>query len=326
MHLGLNSTQDSWLEARLFAFHNHLHKNPYNASCWFIDNNGGVWVFKNNESTLELFYSSKIIGSKSPKCIYNPSIGFGSKSIIVLSDGGGSLEILIENDGNVKNVLLNDAEPAIILDTRFIEDTSDIVICLCKIEENEGKRFSRLIFLRYHYDRSLEDYVEAVKLIQKQTIKVKGSVEHVYLEKNGKYCHIISQDQVEFDYDSVNLIKNKDEVRGSSQIKIPKYCWSQDEESLTVYIKVPEKYDQITPKVDDSLYNLSITIGDIILLKGETPNRLEAGLATWKRKNDKLEVELFKSETGLMWNELLKGDTGGEYLPNEALAAEIHSK
>lgn len=323
----LNASQDSWLEARLFAFHNHLFKNPYDSTCCFIDNDGGIWKFADNGS-LDLIYRSKNIDSKSSNCLYNPSIAFASKNIIIISNGAGKLEFLIEKNENFNNFTF-DIESAVALDARFVKENSKIVVALYKIDEDKGKKFSRLIYSSYVYDEKSEDQSQTLKLLRTQKLRVKGAVEHVYIEKNGSFSHIISQDQVEFEYDSLNPIKVKDETNQStneSQIKIPQYCWSQNEDSITVYTKIPEKYSNVTAKIEATATCLSISIGDIVLLSGETPNRLESDLTTWKRKEDTLEVELSKSENGLMWSELLKGDTGGEYLPNEALAAEIHSR
>ncbi|XP_014206450.1 nudC domain-containing protein 1 [Copidosoma floridanum] len=326
LHVELSSSRDSWLEAKLFAFHNHLFKNPFDSSCWFVDTNGGVWKFMLT-GALELVHTSKTIAAKSAQCLYNPSIAFASEDIFVISNGGGALEFLIKKDGCLKMFLMNDVEPAIVLDARFVNENSKIIVALYKIDEIKGKRFSRLIFLTYDYNANNEDQSQIVKLARKQTMKVKGSIDMVYFEKNGHSCHVISQDYVEFDYDSVNPVKT-DEKKGNveSQIKIPKYSWSQDENSITVYVKTPEKYKSITTKVDVKPFNVSIAVSDMTLLHGETSYKLDSELTTWKLKDDTLEVELFKSESGLMWSELLKGDTGGEYIPNETLAAEIHSR
>jgi len=49
-------------------------------------------------------------------------------------------------------------------------------------------------------------------------------------------------------------------------------------------------------------------------------------MATWRHKEGTVQIDLIKYESGLMWSELIKGDTGGESLPNETLAAEIHAR
>ncbi|XP_011505619.1 PREDICTED: nudC domain-containing protein 1 [Ceratosolen solmsi marchali] len=325
LRIELSASQDSWLEARQFAFHNHLFKNPYDSTCWFIDKDGQIWKFKGSES-LDLIYTSNSIISKSCNFKYNPSIAFASKNIFAICNGGGSLEFLIEYKKGIQNFVFN-IEPAIILDARFIKESSEIIIAICMIDESEGKKFTKLIFLFYNYDENTNQTDSIIKLNYKRSMKVKGPVENVYIEENGKFCHIISQNQVEFEYDSTKLDKIKDDSSlNDSQIKIPQYCWSQDEDSITVYVKVPEKYNKLVAKVDVTSNSVLIAVADIILLSGETPNRLEAQLTTWRHKNDTLEVELSKSESGLMWSELMKGDTGGEYLSNEVLAAEIHSR
>ena len=226
----------------------------------------------------------------------------------------------------MKSFLFEDIEPTVIFDARYIEESSKIIIALYKIDEYEDKKFSRLIFLFYNYDKNSKDESQTIKLVQRQTLKVKGSVDYIYIEKSGNFAHIISQNQVEFDYDSVNPIKVEKNESNHSEIKIEKYYWSQDEESLTIHIKIPDNYTHIIPKVETTPTSLSILVGDRVLLSGQTHSRLESELTTWKGKEDALEVELTKSECGLMWSELIKGDINGEYLPNEALATEVHSR
>ncbi|KAG7199157.1 hypothetical protein KM043_018045 [Ampulex compressa] len=181
-----NSNQESWLEARLFAFHNHLFKNPYDTSCWFIDKDWVVW------------------------------------------------------------------------------------------------RLNKIL-------------------------KVKGTVEYACIEENGNHLHSICQDSMLFEDLNAKVEKhNLPNLEEKEEIKIPKYCWSQDEDSITVWIKVEEQqYKQA---------------------RINCQHRLDESLTTWKYEHGTLQLELMKFENGLMWNELIKGDTGGECLPNQALAAEIHSR
>ncbi|XP_023315020.1 nudC domain-containing protein 1 isoform X2 [Trichogramma pretiosum] len=290
LRLEPDSSQDSLLEAKLFAYHNHLFRNPYDSTCWFIDNDGQVWCFNNEDSSLQLKLD-KAASIKLIKSVYNPSIGFGSQNVISVTNGGGILELFIEGNGRFNHFLFEDIEAGVIFDT------------------------------------SVKDEPLSIKLVKKQILKVKGSINHVYIEKNGQYCNIIGSDQIEFEYDSVNPIKSEDnDSNTDSLIKIPRYYWSQDEDSLTVYMKIPDTLAQFSEKVKTTSLGVDVTIEDVILLKGETPYRLEPNLTTFKRDKDTLQVELIKAENGLMWNELIKGDTGGEYLPNEALAAEVHAK
>ncbi|KAG7199156.1 hypothetical protein KM043_018045 [Ampulex compressa] len=116
-----NSNQESWLEARLFAFHNHLFKNPYDTSCWFIDKDWVVW------------------------------------------------------------------------------------------------RLNKIL-------------------------KVKGTVEYACIEENGNHLHSICQDSMLFEDLNAKVEKhNLPNLEEKEEIKIPKYCWSQDEDSITVWIKVEEQ-------------------------------------------------------------------------------------
>ncbi|XP_058807998.1 nudC domain-containing protein 1 isoform X2 [Phymastichus coffea] len=326
LQLEPNANQASLLEARLFAFHNNLFKNPFDSTCWFIDNNGSIWRYDASDGSLDKIYTSKKIHSNA--LVYNSSISFASKNIAVINDGNGALTFLkLENDKSVNILLIDEIDETVILDARLIELTSKIIVALYKVEKNQGKTFSRLIFLFYNYKTNFEDKSITLKLVQKQTAKVSKVVENLYIEKTGTFFYITSQNEIKFDFDSVNPIKNNDNTTiDNREIKIPRYCWSQDKDSITVYIKIPKKYDNVKAKVETTHTSISILVGDLTLLDGQTTHRLESDLTIWKQNDDTLEVELSKYESGLMWNELIVGNDEGEYLPNQELAAEIHAR
>lgn len=265
---------------------------------------------------------------KSDASVYNPSICFASKNIIVINSGNGALTFLeLENNKSAKSVLVDIVDSTVILDARFVEQSSKIIVALCKIDENQGKTFSRLIFLFYNYETNVEDKSQTLKLSQKITAKVKKAIEQLYIEKTGNYFYAISQNEIEFDFDSVNRIKPHDDLSvNEKEVKLPRYCWSQDKDSITVYVKIPKTHADFKAKVEATPTSVLISIREITLLQGQTPHRLESELTTWKRNDDNLEVELSKYENGLMWSELIAGNSEGEYLPNQELAAEIHSR
>lgn len=317
----LSPSQESWLEARLFALHNHLFSNPFDESCWFVDKTGVVWRFTKT-GNLEEIHKLKPLSEKHPK--YNPSIGFASKEITVMSNGSNNLEFLIEDPQN-QPFIFDDVDSGIIMDVQHVKENSSIIVSIYSVVEVDAKKFSRLTLLTYSYQKD-EGSLPILSLFRKQNLKVKGTVEYIYVEKNGNYFHTASQDPVVFEHDSLHPIEKDQESGSAQEIKIPKYCWSQDEDSLTVWLKIPDKCSNIPAKVDVKSTKISVGMKDVILIEGDTQHKLEPDLATWKTKDDTLEIELTKSESGLMWSELIKGDTGGEFLPNEALATEIHSR
>ncbi|XP_051163869.1 nudC domain-containing protein 1-like [Leptopilina boulardi] len=326
-HLEANTTRESWLEARLFALHNHLFVNPFDSSCWFVDNTGIVWQFINGN--LKKIHTLKTV-DKSHICTkYNPSIGFTNKNITVISNGSKNLEILINNENEEKEFFhFEDIESGIILDCQQMNDSNLMIISIYSVVEIEGKVHSRLTLLTYSYEKN-ESSSSSLTLYRTQILKVKGTVDYLYIEDNGNYFHTASQDPIVFEYDSLNPIKIVEKNSNDTSImgiKIPKYCWSQNDDSVTVWLKIVEKCKNISPQIDVKPTQISVSMKDVVLIQGETQHKLESDLTTWKIKDDTLEIEFIKSESGLMWSELLKGDTGGEFLPNESLAAEIHSR
>lgn len=322
----MSPDQESWLEVRLFALHNHLFNNPYDTSCWFMDKEYIIWRLNKNGS-LQKIYNLSTSNVKSSKSLYNPSIGFTVNGIVVISNGGNSLHLLREDkSGHIKSFLLEEAEPGVILDVRYAQTKSQVIVTLSSIADDNGKKCTKLILLFYTWQQSDENQ-ETFHLCNKQVLKVQGTVEYVFIEENGDHLHSICQNNITFESnDQTSTESNITNIDDREHIKIPKYCWSQDEDSLTVWIKIPEKYCQSQAKVNVKSTEISITVNDNVLIQGECQHRLDEKLTTWKHEKDTLQLDLVKFESGLMWNELIKGDTGGECLSNESLAAEIHSK
>lgn len=323
--LELTTNRDSFLETRLFAFHNHLFKNPYDTSSWYIDENGIVWRFK-KDGNLEQIYEINNLNKNVQNRLYNPSIGFTDNNIIVISDGGDCLKLLITNpQENIKSFTLNNAEPGVILDIRYIDTTNTIMIAMCDIRSTGEKKFSRLLLLTYAW-KNAGNIDQFFELINKETLKVNGAIEYVYIENSGKYLHSICQDYITFDSPKIKKsTDNEKDTKKTEKLKIPRYYWSQDEDSITVWLKIDNQYrDKI--KVNVTSLELSVMVNNNVLIEGQCQYRLDEDLTTWKYEQDTFKLELYKHENGLMWNELIKGDTGGECLPNETLATEIHSK
>ncbi|XP_029659461.1 nudC domain-containing protein 1 isoform X1 [Formica exsecta] len=322
-----NHNQESWLEARLFAFHNHLFKNVYDISCWFIDKDWTVWRL-DKDNSLDEMYKLYTPDTDLSKLMYNPSIGFTLNNITAISNGGEKLEVLVGNTGqNMKVFSLGPIEPGVIMNVQYIEKDLKIIVTMCTIvAQNDEKKYTQLTLLSYAL-QYIENEIKNIYYIDKQLLKVQGTVDYVYMEKNGNYLHSICQNNIDFEKGDAQESENK--IKQSNidlQIKTPKYYWSQDEDSLTVWIKIPKQCTNKQPKIQIKPLELSVVMENEILIQGECQHRLEENMATWRFKEDTLQIDLNKYENGLMWSELIKGDTGGECLPNEVLAAEIHTR
>lgn len=323
----LNHNQESWLEARLFAFHNHLFKNVYDMSCWFIDKDWSIWRL-DKENSLDQMYKLHTADTDLSKLIYNPSIEFTLNNISAVSDGGEKLEILVGNtEQNMKVFSLGPIEPGIIMNVQHIEKDLKIIVTMCTIvAQNDEKKYTQLILLSYAL-QYMENEIKNIYHIDKQLLKVQGAVDYVYVEKSGNYLHSICQNNI--DFGKKDTQESKNEIKQSNidlQIKTPKYYWSQDKDSLTIWIKILKQHINKQPKIQIKPLELSVVMENEILIQGECQHRLEENMATWRFKEDTLQIDLSKYESGLMWSELIKGDTEGECLPNEVLAAEIHAR
>lgn len=303
LNVEIKPLQDSYLEARLFAYHNHLFNNAYDNTCWFITNNGSLMRF-NLDGDLEQVCSLEDFAENST---YNPTIVFGSRELVILSNGAGKLNIVVFKNNKYFQKSIFDISPGVVLDALLVEKTSTLVVVLCNIEEHQDKKCSKI------YVQSFD--ANLMKLRQELIIVVRGFVECALIESSGEYLNIIAQDHVEFPLE-----------KPKQQLNIPKYSWSQDETSITVYLKIPKNSEKSDVKVDVLNSALCIKVKDVILIKGDLSHRLEPNLMTWEVKDGLLEIELYKLENGLMWNELMIGNEEGEYIPNKALADVVHSR
>lgn len=321
-----NNDQESLLEAKLFAYHNHLFKNPYDTSCWFVDKDFVVWRLRKDNALDQMCLLHSKTGSSN--LLYNPSIGFTCNKIAVVSDGGNCLILITEDEQKcVKSISLQGAEPGVILDVQYVETTSRLIIALCAIACDGKKKCSRISLLSYNWQN---ENVEFLETIHTEILKVPGYVEYLRIEGNGDYLHSIAEDSIIFESPKSlnkpceNTVEDVKDDSGQSE-RQPKYCWTQDEDSISLWIKIEQQYrDRVKIKVTPT--ELLIMWNNSLLLQGRFQHRLEEDLTTWKYEEDKLRMELVKYENGLMWNELFIGDKDGQYLPNEALAAEIHAR
>lgn len=322
-----NQNQESWLEARLFAFHNHLFRNAYDTSCWFIDEDWAVWRL-DKDGSLTLMHTVHTADADLSRITYNPSVGFTSDKISAVSDGGEKLEILVgDTEQDMRVFSLGPVEPGVVMNVQRVQEGTRIIVTMCNIADNNQKKYTQLTLLSYVL-RYVENEVTDISYVDKQILKVQGTVDYVCVEENGNYLHSICQDNIGFEEaaDTQECENKAEQSCVDSQIRIPKYYWSQNEDSLTVWVKVPKQHGDKRPKINVRPLELSVTIDNEVLIQGECQHRLEENMATWRHKGDTVQIDLSKSESGLMWNELIKGDTGGECLSNETLAAEIHER
>ena len=244
----------------------------------------------------------------------------------MLTNGAKSLEILVENSTQKKSFKTSDVTPGVLMDARYVEKKSLIIVAMCCIAEVDSKKCSQLVVLSYSYNCQECSEKSKLELYRKQILNVKGPIEYVYIESSGDHVHAITQDAAIFVHDSMKTVEvESSKILIDNEVKIPKYCWSQDEDSLTVWVKCPEKNPKEHVKINVNKTNIIIDT-DVVMVQGDTQHCLDPDMTTWSYEKETLKLELGKLESGLMWSELIKGDTGGECLPNESLAAEIHAR
>lgn len=309
------------LEAQIFAYHNHLFYNPYDDSCWYIDEDQQIWRLLNG--TLEPIHK---LQDDFKECLYNPSISFAGKNIVCIVNGHKTLEILIFNDSKVSSFIFKDIEPGVILDSRCTE--SFLMIAVHGAVEIETKKRSEIGFYTYSLEKE-NDELKVGGLAKKQIWHANGTVEFVYIEDNAKYVQIASQNELQLKHEP-NSVENSskaiEELESDSDIEAPKYSWSQTEDGISVMVKVPQHLSETKEKVMVTLNTLFVSLGDEILVEGDLYRNVDSSLSTWCRKKDLIQIELVKLVPGQMWTEMIKGDYDAEYLSDENFAAQVHDR
>ncbi|XP_011311454.1 nudC domain-containing protein 1 [Fopius arisanus] len=310
--------QDSLLEARLFAFHNHLFQSPYDDSCWFVDEDDTLWCFQ-PDGTLHHVHS---LPNSSPRS-FNSTISFASEEIIVVSSGGSSLDVILPNNENPEQkviLTLKEIDSGVLMDAQHLQENNSLIILMSCIIEESNKKKSKIVVLNY----SIEN-VESPKLSRRQELVVNGSVDYAYIESSGDSIVVLSGDPARFTQDSMKPVHESSE-ESSPGVKIPSHYWSQDEDSVIVWVKIPERHNNAQVVVDVTANSLRISVEDEVLIQGNCQFSIDPDTATWGKEANGFKVEVMKAAPGQMWSELIQGNTEGEHLPNERLAAEIHSR
>lgn len=194
------------------------------------------------------------------------------------------------------------------------------MIVMSTIIEESSKKRSKITVSSYSLKN--EESLETLALSRRQELIVNGPVDYVHIESSGTFIDVLSGDSVRFSSDSKKAV----EATSDSKIIIPKYYWSQTEDSLTVLIKISEKDQTAEVTVNVTETSISVNVGDVVIVQGGCPFLIEKDSANWNKEKDTLKVEMKKQESGQMWDELIKGDATGEHLPNEELSSEIHSR
>ncbi|KFM81363.1 NudC domain-containing protein 1, partial [Stegodyphus mimosarum] len=148
--------------------------------------------------------------------------------------------------------------------------------------------------------------------------------EYAAIDSVGDAICVISQGHFVMFYDSNGL--SKAQKVEEQDPKPPLYTYIQTPEDITVYFRLPQHIKKTDIQIKFLPLHIEVSLQGKCVLSGQLGNYIDTGKSTWIMDGEKLEVILSKSETGLMWQELVKGNIQGEELMDPALINEIHSR
>lgn len=322
-----DSSQYSFLHARLFGMHNHLYAEELNgvSYLYFIDKNWCVWklyVEPFSHQFIEPFLVWKVPkDSERLHGQYNITLRFISSDVVVVSAPHGLLYILNTGDRNL------DVAWNVVYKGNILETGKDFVIqdALCN-DKNE----LHLLLLRIDQDVSGEHWLNVLNWVvmsfsdnewtvtANRVLQASGELYYGCFEPDCKAVYISSAKTFKF--------VNEDDKENEEVEEKKRYIWSQTIEDITLKLKVPENFVKDSVKITTKATEIAVQYENKTFLSGPLCQSICADLTVWCIKNGMLEISLSKQEEGLMWPEFIVGDTSGEFIVDSCIADEVHQK
>ena len=320
--------QYSLLHAKLYALHNHLvGESDDSESIYFIDKD--LHVQKFTIEALTSHFSSVTLWKvplqreRNPGD-YNVSMKLVTDKIAVVADGMGYLYVVDRGSRDVdekwKVIFTGDVtgpgEKFVITDVVYKEEQKpELHLLLTTIrQKEENERHSTVL----HWV-TLEK-TDVWNQVAIRELSVSGFVQYANLERSCDALYVISDTGCKFVLDSENEIRDTQEVQVETE---KKYKWGQGSDDVTLKFSLCENISKNLVTVEVQATQIKVKYGDEVLLEGFLHQRIDSDMTCWTVMGDTLEVVLQKSESGLMWPEVVVGDTLGEYVPDPALVDDV---
>ncbi|XP_066156730.1 nudC domain-containing protein 1 [Euwallacea fornicatus] len=322
------SSQYSLLHAKLFGLHNHLFGDQFDelSSVYFIDQEFKVQKTYIDSTYQELIHPVTVFNiPKLRKQItgdYNVTLKFASPSYAILSDGMGKMYILATKNKQdneqfetefSENVLENEKQGFIVSDAVYNEENKEINVLLLHIQQDDTDCFISVVhWLTFKKSQSKNKEKTWGQTALRQ-LQSKGEIQYLYLEKNGSYINIVSENNVRFILNSEHPIKET-LLQPPSGWAETIYTWSQTSAEVTVTVPLTQNPQKNLIQVSANQSIINVTYNSQTLLFGNLEGPIDSSLLTWSLgSDDTLKIMLIKQKEG-DWKELIKGDRQGKYI------------
>ncbi|KAJ8924547.1 hypothetical protein NQ315_000695 [Exocentrus adspersus] len=337
----LNSSQYTLLHTKLYGLHNHLigdHFDDTN-SVYFIDSDWNVCKTYLDSFSNEV--AEPIIVWQIPKSEerktgdYNVTLKFTDENTAVIADGTGIMYIVntgLRRDDDVFTALFSDkvigSDEGFVIQDAVSKKTQshkeELHVLALNIKQNtlEG-HFSTFLYWVTFVKEDSQWHQVAIKQLH-----AKGDVQYCSLQKDCNAVYVVSEGGCKFTINSDYLVKKDDNETGNVEGRDTHktYNWTQNFEDITIKFPLPENLNKESVNVESKATEVDIRYNETKLLSGQLYQRIDSHLTTWAVENNCLEIVLYKSEAGLMWPELVKGDQAGEYIVDPSIVQEAQER
>lgn len=151
---------------------------------------------------------------------------------------------------------------------------------------------------------------------------------YVAFDTHGNSLCLASEKDFSFVFDSckAEVGHEVEETKGGKKQEPPLYSFIQTAEELTVAFRLHEAATKKDVQVSLEVKGIEILIEGKTVLQGDFPHAIVKDGSTWTILDQKLEVHLVKAEHGVVWHEVVVGDTKGEEVFDPAFVEEIHAR
>ncbi|KAJ8972216.1 hypothetical protein NQ314_000277 [Rhamnusium bicolor] len=332
----LNSSQYTLLHAKLYGLHNHLIGDHLDESdsVYFIDSDWNVcktYVDPFSNELIEVIIVWQVPKSGERKNgDYNVSLKFVNNNIAVIADGAGIMHVVntgSRNDDDIFTLLFSDK--VIGQDEGFI-----VVDAVCKAAESQKEEL-HVVLLSIKQDIPEERFSTILHWISLsksgnepwqqealKQLKINGDIQYAALERECNAVYVVSDNGCKFTINSDSPVMESKNIENKTKT----YQWTQNIEDISIKFLLPESTNKELINVKSKPTEIEIKYNGNNLLCGQLYQRIASDMTTWSFENNYLEVVLNKSETGLMWPELVKDDQAGEYILDTCIVQEVQDR
>ncbi|XP_044277789.1 nudC domain-containing protein 1 isoform X2 [Varanus komodoensis] len=322
---------------RAFGMYNYLHLDSwYQDNVYYVDQLGRVM---NLSVTLDT-------ALKKPKEVFRlptdltacdnrlcASLHFTSSTWVTLSDGTGTLYLIQtgqRGDGSCEKwdiVFSEEFEiPFVIVHSiSFLQlDVHSVDVLLLRIEKDELDIQGSGFHVSLEWVTVAKKGDQRYEISKRRVLQGKSVPHYAAIEPNGDGLMVISYKPYTLAQNDENKLEESEKEKDEENKKEPLYYWKQTEDDLTITLHINKELTKEDIQVHFSPDYLRVAVKDAsVVLEGALFSSIDHESSTWIINEKSLDISLIKKEEGLLWPELIIGDSRGEFIMDPAQSSAV---